>query len=204
MKHVALNQSLLFGRLWSFLVLVNDIRVRGIALKIYPFSFILCLLTILSFILNLCLTQTLQGLTFFAIQLTQMKKILFLFFFLVAGNSIAQHTGAIKGNIVDLEMGNDPLLLAQVSIKNTALHTQTNFHGNFEISNIDSGRYILTICYLGYETLEMPIVIKENGVAKINGGLGAMRISLDDVAGLNSVAKEGIGTILSSEKSLRP
>lgn len=49
----------------------------------------------------------------------------------------------------------------------------------------------------------MPIVIKENGITAINSGLRTIRISLDDMAGLNSVVKEDIGAILSSEKSFR-
>ncbi len=50
------------------------------------------------------------------------------------------------------------MLFAHVQIKNTPISVQTNFHGNFEITGIDPGNYTLLVSYLGYETIEIPII----------------------------------------------
>jgi hypothetical protein len=88
----------------------------------------------------------------------------------------AQEFGAVKGTILDEEMGNDPLMFARVELKDTNVTVQTNLHGNFEIDGLEPGTYTLVIRYLGYESSEVPVSIEENKVTYVHRGLHAKRI----------------------------
>ena len=87
------------------------------------------------------------------------RSLLTLFFFLLAFsfNIIAQET--IKGTVSDKD-GN---LLPGVSVlqKGTTNGVGTDFDGNFSI-NLTLGQKILVFSYLGFETLEVPIINKKN------------------------------------------
>ena len=87
------------------------------------------------------------------------RPLLTLFFFLLAFsfNIIAQET--IKGTVSDKD-GN---LLPGVSVlqKGTTNGVGTDFDGNFSI-NLTLGQKILVFSYLGFETLEVPIINKKN------------------------------------------
>jgi hypothetical protein len=97
--------------------------------------------------------------------------LLFLFFCAV---TFAQDNGTIQGRITDAEMNDEPMLYAEVSLKDSAWSTRTNFHGNFEMTNVEAGNYTLVVSYLGYETLELPIEVRENNVVRIYKAMQAM------------------------------
>lgn len=101
----------------------------------------------------------------------------------------SQHQGTIAGRILDLEMNGEPLLFAHVTVKNTDKSTQTNFHGNFEFSEVAQGSYTLLISYPGYEPLEVPVMVKENGVTEISEGLSALSIDMDGISLSHAEAK---------------
>ncbi len=110
------------------------------------------------------------------------KTILSILFLLSASFGLAQETGSIQGHITDGEIQDEPLLFAQVSLKNTAFTTETNFHGNFELNNVEPGDYILTIDYLGYESVEVPVTVKNDLLTIVDRSLevkkaGAVEIS---------------------------
>lgn len=71
-----------------------------------------------------------------------------------------QSHGSVSGTITDMEMNGEPLLFANIELKDTQWRAQTNLNGNFEIFGIAPGSYILAIGFPGYETLEIPIDIK--------------------------------------------
>lgn len=125
-----------------------------------------------------------------------MKKTLFFLAFICTINLFAQEEGAIRGTIFDMEMNNEPLLFADVQIKDTKFKTQTNFRGNFEISNVEPGSYILKITFLGYESYEVPVEILASNTLEITQGLQAQTLSLSDM----SFADEN--TIQNSETAL--
>lgn len=95
--------------------------------------------------------------------------------------SLSQNRGSIQGKITDSEMFNEPLLMAQVSLKNSSRTAQTNFHGNFELEDIDPGKYILLIRYLGYETLEIPVQVGPDKITRIERSLSAKRIDVTSI-----------------------
>ncbi len=106
-------------------------------------------------------------------------KILFLiasFLFSLVLHS--QSHGSVSGTITDLEMNGEPLLYANIELKDTQWNAQTNLNGNFEISGIAPGKYTLAIGFPGYETLEIPIDVKENKVVEIRKELYAKSIDV--------------------------
>ena len=88
----------------------------------------------------------------------------------------AQGSGAIVGTITDNEMQEEPLLFANVALENTLWSAQTNFQGNFEFTEVPEGNYTLIVTYLGYETLETPVVVKAGEVTSIFKGLTALSL----------------------------
>lgn len=121
---------------------------------------------------------------YFADQLVIMKLVLFVATFFFVCNITAQDMGSISGKILDNEMDLEPMINASVSLKNSGMSTQTNFHGNFEISGINSGDYILVINYPGYETQEVPVTVKNRAHLEISKVLKALTIELEEVGPL--------------------
>ena len=68
-----------------------------------------------------------------------MKKIQLAFLFLVSTLIYAQETGTIQGKITDKELGDEPLVFANVLIKGTNLGTTSDFDGLYEFNNLESG-----------------------------------------------------------------
>ncbi|MGB5227927.1 MAG: carboxypeptidase-like regulatory domain-containing protein, partial [Eudoraea sp.] len=85
-----------------------------------------------------------------------MKNLALVFSLFITTLMFSQQQGSVVGTILDKAMNNEPLLFANINIKNTPTTVQTNFHGNFEIDNINPGEYTLVVSYLGYETIEVP------------------------------------------------
>lgn len=90
---------------------------------------------------------------------------------------VAQQSGDIKGTITDNEMSGEPLLFANIVLKNTTFKTQSNFHGNFEIADVAPGEYIMEVSYLGYENMEFPVVVEADKITFLKKGMGAITIN---------------------------
>lgn len=114
------------------------------------------------------------------------KKIVLILPFLFSAMLLAQETSYISGKVLDNELNGEPMLFADVALKNTRWKTQTNFHGNFEIDGVDPGSYVLVISFLGYDTIEIPIEAKPNGVLQIQKGLSSKTIDPEAVIASNS------------------
>lgn len=107
-----------------------------------------------------------------------MKNILLVSGLLMSLGLFSQSQASISGTITDQEMNGEPLLFADIVIKNTNWNTRTNLNGNFEIQGIDSGNYILAVSFPGYETIEKSIIIEGNVVIKIKESLSAKSIDV--------------------------
>jgi hypothetical protein len=116
-----------------------------------------------------------------------MKNILFLGLIFFTTIIFAQKTGTVVGNVLDNELFNQPLLFANVELKETPYRAHTNLHGNFEIAGVAPGTYTLAIRYPGYETLEMPVLIREAEITKIQQNLSALKITLENVVTQNEI-----------------
>ena len=109
-----------------------------------------------------------------------MNKLVFLVIFLIVSNIFAQDKGSISGEILDLEMNNEPMLYANVQLKGQSQKAHTNFHGNFELKNILVGNYTLVISYAGYAKLEIPVEIEKDKISKVLCGLSQKTILLNE------------------------
>lgn len=107
-----------------------------------------------------------------------MKKAFFLFILLLSAFSFGQETSAVRGQILDGELYNEPLLMASVSIENTQISTQTNFRGNFEFNDLAPGSYNILVQFLGYEALELSVDIKAGEYIEVLETLHAKKLSL--------------------------
>ncbi|WP_034044758.1 TonB-dependent receptor [Wocania ichthyoenteri] len=94
-----------------------------------------------------------------------MKNLLpILTLFLITHLVFAQN-GTILGTVTD--NNKTPLLGVNVYLKNTSKGTQTNENGDFEISNLENGNYVLSVSYLGFKTREVTISITNNQNIKL-------------------------------------
>lgn len=69
---------------------------------------------------------------------------------IVAQNSIA---GKIQGE------NNEALTGANIVIKNTTVGTASDAEGNYSISGLKNGEYIIRVSFFGYGTIEQPIIL---------------------------------------------
>ncbi|MFK5959682.1 MAG: carboxypeptidase-like regulatory domain-containing protein [Lutibacter sp.] len=92
--------------------------------------------------------------------------------------------GKIEGVVFDNEAYNNPLLLADVTIKNYNLATTTNLDGSFDF-NIKPGNYTLVFSFIGYKTIEVKnIIVTSNKTTTTIQNLAAEDISFD-ISSLN-------------------
>ncbi len=119
---------------------------------------------------------------------------LFAFALLFSSVLSSQNKGGIKGTITDQSMNDEPMLFANVQLKDSETSYQTNFHGNFEISDIQPGAYTLLVSYAGYQTKEIQVSIRENEISKVEAGMQLMELNFDLVEGIDTVSKEETGS----------
>ncbi|APQ17533.1 carboxypeptidase-like regulatory domain-containing protein [Maribacter hydrothermalis] len=110
-----------------------------------------------------------------------MKHLFYFFTFLICSVTFGQDKSAVQGNILDGELLNEPMLMATVSIENTDKITRTNFRGNFEFDNLSPGEYNLVVQFLGYETIELPIIVVVGKTTKIQAILKAKTLNLSSL-----------------------
>jgi len=130
-----------------------------------------------------------------------MKNFLFAICILLSASTYAQDGGSIKGTIVDRQLNDEPLLFAQVQLKGSAISTQTNLHGNFELDGISAGSHVLVISYPGYEHLEVPFVVEGRQMVTIRQGLRAKSISLQQPVEDRTAEISGNGLPLAADNS---
>ncbi|HDZ14709.1 hypothetical protein LCGC14_1778490, partial [marine sediment metagenome] len=98
------------------------------------------------------------------------KNLIFLGALLCFGLTRAQ---TVTGNVSD---GSGPLAGANVLVKGTTDGTQTDFDGNYTLTNVDDNA-TLVFSYIGFETLEIPV----DGQSEISVELGENASELDEV-----------------------
>ncbi|MEJ2052850.1 MAG: carboxypeptidase-like regulatory domain-containing protein, partial [Calditrichaceae bacterium] len=72
----------------------------------------------------------------------------------LTGSATAGTTGKIAGKVTDSETG-EPLIGANVFIKDSNLGASTDLDGYFAILNVPPGTYTLKAEYIGYNTKEI-------------------------------------------------
>ncbi len=75
---------------------------------------------------------------------------------------IAQE-GMIRGFVYEKETG-EPVIYTNVYLYKTSYGAATDVNGFFAISKIPTGNYTMMVTYLGFDTLRMEVIVKENEI----------------------------------------
>jgi TonB-dependent receptor len=95
--------------------------------------------------------------------------------------SIWAQGGIIRGSIVEAGT-RDPLIAATIQIEELVIGTISDINGNYVLSGVPVGKFILRISYLGYETRLFDVEISQRGDVKvINAELTPLSLEIDDI-----------------------
>jgi hypothetical protein len=92
-----------------------------------------------------------------------MKRYIALIVFVAMSLFGFSQTGTVRGVVYDEDSG-EPIIYTNVYMKGTSIGTSTDVNGNFLITKIPVGSYTLTITYMGYEPLEIPIQVMDDKI----------------------------------------
>ena len=99
-------------------------------------------------------------------KISKINTFVILVLLLIGGNSLIM-AGNIKGVVSD-SLSGETLFGANVMLVGTSLGSASGPEGEYNITNIPSGDYILRFSYIGYKMQEMNISITENITLEIN------------------------------------
>jgi hypothetical protein len=77
---------------------------------------------------------------------------------MISGSVFAQ-TGTVRGFVYEKKNG-EPIIFTNVVLKGTSIGAATDVNGFYSITKVPAGNYTLRVTSLGYDTLEMPVVVK--------------------------------------------
>jgi outer membrane receptor protein involved in Fe transport len=126
------------------------------------------------------------------------SRLLFIALF-VCSIAFSQNKGTISGIISDKDLNNEALPFASVIIKGTTTGTSTDIDGKYSL-NIEEGNHILSISFVGYETLEFPFSIKAGETIQVNKAIGSGSVKLEDIIITNNTNREKETALLLEQK----
>ncbi|MBQ4017620.1 MAG: TonB-dependent receptor, partial [Paludibacteraceae bacterium] len=112
-----------------------------------------------------------------------MRKYLSLFIgiFLVTGLWAQDVTDAhLVGHVLDEKTG-EHLPYVNIQLKGTNIGTVTDESGHYFLKNLPVGKQIVVVSYVGYETEELPVVIKENTTTELKVAIHEVSQQLNSV-----------------------
>lgn len=109
---------------------------------------------------------------------------------------------SFKGIILE-EESKQPLVGATVRIINTNFATSTDIFGRFQFDNLQTGSFTVEISYIGFETLQQSIEIKENETNVVNFSLKTSALQLKDII-ISGGDKNKVNVISAVDIELRP
>jgi hypothetical protein len=89
------------------------------------------------------------------------KKLL-IFIFIIPIYAFAQN-GSIRGFIYEKNSG-EPVIFTNVYLSGTTQGASTDVNGYFTIANVPPGNYVLTVSYIGFDTINEPIVLTKGQI----------------------------------------
>lgn len=92
----------------------------------------------------------------------------------------SQNKGTITGVVTDKDANNQSLPFANVTLKGTKIGVNSDIDGKYTISAAP-GNYIIQFSFVGYESVEVPVTVKENATVTVNRAIGSGSYKLDDV-----------------------
>lgn len=108
-----------------------------------------------------------------------MRFKIFVVAILISLNAYSQK-GSVTGVISDKDMGNQPLAFASVTVKGTTIGTTTDEKGAYTL-NVNAGKQVIIISFLGYDSIEVPVVVVANETITVNKSIGSGNVKLEDV-----------------------
>ena len=109
-----------------------------------------------------------------------MKFKLIIISFLFSVFSYSQGKGTVTGFVTDKEANNSPLPFANVVIKGTNIGATTDENGKYTFT-ANAGTYTLQFSFVGYESIESSVDIKQGETTTSSISLGSGGYKLDDV-----------------------
>jgi iron complex outermembrane receptor protein len=82
----------------------------------------------------------------------------------------SQNTGSVNGKVTDKQT-REALPAATVTIKGVSSSVITNNEGYFVFPKLNAGKVILVISYVGYEALELPVIVTDENTTIADAGL---------------------------------
>jgi len=110
------------------------------------------------------------------------KRLLILgliFNFFISLNIFSQ-TGSIKGFIKEDETG-EPVIFTSVYLQGTQYGAISDINGYYVISKVPVGTYILVITYMGFDSINIPVELKNGDIITENLKLKKSNISLKEI-----------------------
>ncbi|MEI7726743.1 MAG: TonB-dependent receptor [Bacteroidota bacterium] len=115
----------------------------------------------------------------------KLPKQLFYLAFLVSlfqlfHSHVLAQTGSIRGFVYEQETG-EPVLFTNVYLYKTSIGAPTDANGYFAITKIPPGQYFLMVTYVGFDTLKIPITIKNNDLQAKKLYLTKSTVQLEEI-----------------------
>lgn len=88
-------------------------------------------------------------------------------------------TGSVRGFVYEKKTG-EPVIFTSVYLKGTTIGTATDVNGYYNITKVSPGDYILTVTYVGYDTLMVPVTIEPNKILTKKLFLEESSVKLDE------------------------
>ena len=104
-------------------------------------------------------------------------KLKYIFYFLFLSFVSSKDSG-INGKVIDSATGN-PLAGANVILENTIKGSASDIKGDFIISNVEPGTYIIKVSYIGYEDYNKKVIIANNELIDLEIALAPQAIELE-------------------------
>lgn len=96
--------------------------------------------------------------------------------------------GEIEGVVFDGENENEPLIFAEVFVKETNMAVVTEIDGSFKLS-LKPGKYSLLFSFIGYKSIEIKnIEVSSSSTIKLNQVLNALKIETS-ISEINTILK---------------
>lgn len=98
------------------------------------------------------------------------------------------HTkGEVKGKLIASDSDNEPLVFANITIKELNLTTTSDSKGNYSFK-IEPGKYTLVFDFIGYKSKILNVVVNSNNITVCNETLNALTMNSDIV--MSSIEKQ--------------
>jgi len=96
-----------------------------------------------------------------------------------AFSALAQN-GSLSGKISN-ELSGEVLVGAIINVQELQLHTHSDETGAFNFSNLNAGNYTLNISLLGFESQNIPVILQNVALPRLELGLMPVALNLSEV-----------------------